>query len=108
MTVTAMGRVNVAAPGTPVPLATDPTLKVSKIFVQVIPGLTSKAYIGQRGMNKATLAGVIRVLWPNPTGGICDQFYIESTAENDSLPLSEYCVDMDVAGEGVLVSYWTV
>ncbi len=107
MTLTAMGQVTIATPGTPVPLSTNPTKHVSKIFIQVIPGLTSKAYVGQRGMNKGTLAGVARVLWPNPTGGICDQFLLASDNGMNSLPLSEYFVDMDVAGEGVLVSYWT-
>jgi hypothetical protein len=106
MTVKSLGQVSVAAPGSPVPFTTDPTIKVAKIFVQVIPGLTSKAYLGRVTMNKATLAGVVRVLWPNPTGGVCDQFAVESSDGMNSLPLCEYAVDMDVAGEGVLVSYW--
>ena len=107
MTVTTMGRVNVATPGTPVQLSTDPTQKVSKIFVQVIPGLTSKAYIGTKALNRATGAGVIRILWPNPAGGFSDQFEVESSDGRNSLVLSQYFLDMDVAGEGVLISYWT-
>jgi hypothetical protein len=107
MTVTAMGRVNVATPGTPVPLSTDLTARASKIFVQVLPGLTGKAYIGKSGMVRATLANVIRVLWPNPTGGISDSFFLESQEDADVLNLAAYYIDMDVAGEGVLVSYWT-
>ncbi|MDQ2900078.1 MAG: hypothetical protein M3Y07_09790 [Acidobacteriota bacterium] len=107
MTLTSMGRVNVAAPGTPVPLAHDSNSRASKIFVQVIPGLTGKAYVGTPGMNKSTLAGVVRILWPNSTGGFSDQFFLETDDGNDGLPLTEYAIDMDVAGEGVLVSYWT-
>jgi hypothetical protein len=32
---------------------------------------------------------------------------VESTDGTDSLNLSQYFVDMDVAGEGLLVTYWT-
>lgn len=106
MTLTSLGRVNVPAPGTPVPLSADHRLKVSKLFIQVIPGLTSKAYVGTVGMNKATLDGVCRILWPNSSGGFSDQFFLETDDGNDGLPLAEYTIDMDVPGEGVLVSYW--
>ena len=107
MTATAKGRVNVATPGTPVQLSSDPAQRASKIFFQVIPGLTSKAYIGKSGMNRSSLVGVMRILWPNPSGGISDSFYIEAQDGSDSLNLAEYFIDMDVAGEGLLISYWT-
>ena len=107
MTVTTLGRVNVATPGTPVPLSNDPTQRVSKIFVQVVPGLTGKGYLGKSNMTRANLAGVIRVLWPNSGGGFSENIMIESADGTDTLSLSEYFVDMDVAGEGLLISYWT-
>lgn len=107
MTVTAKGRMNVAAPGTPVQLSTNPAERACKIFFQVIPGLTSKAYIGKSGLNRSSLDGVMRILWPNPSGGISDSFSIEAQDGADSLNLAEYYFDMDVAGEGLLVSYWT-
>jgi hypothetical protein len=107
MTVTTLGRVNVATPGTPVPLSTDPTQRVAKIFVQVVPGLTGKGYLGKSTMVRSTLASVIRVLWPNTSGGFSESFLIESSNGNDTLSLAEYFVDMDIAGEGLLVSYWT-
>jgi hypothetical protein len=107
MTVTTLGRVNVTTPGAPVPLSTDPEKKVSKIFAQVIPGLTGKGYIGKSNLTRATLSGVMRVLWPNTTGGFSDAFAVQSTNGTNSLVLSEYFVDMDVAGEGLLVTYWT-
>jgi hypothetical protein len=49
---------------------------------------------------------VIRVLWPNASGGISDAFIIESQQDSDVLDVSAYYIDMDVAGEGLLVSYW--
>ena len=66
MTINCMGRVNVATPGTPVPLSTDPTVTASKLFFQVIPGLTGKTYVGRPAMTKATLAGTARVLGRMP------------------------------------------
>jgi hypothetical protein len=107
MTVTTMGRVNVTTPGTAVPLSSDPEKKVSRIFAQVIPGLTGKGYIGKSTLNRSTLAGVARVLWPNSGGGFSDSFEVSSHSGTNSLVLSEYFVDMDVAGEGLLVTYWT-
>ena len=107
MTVNTLGRVNVTAPGTLVPLSTDPKQRVSKIFAQVVPGLTGKGYLGRSNMVRATMAGVIRILWPNSGGGFSENMLIESSDGTDSLNLSEYFVDMDVAGEGLLVSYWT-
>jgi hypothetical protein len=58
-------------------------------------------------LNRATLSGVIRVLWPNTSGGFSDSFFLESGQDSDVLNLASYYVDMDVAAEGLLVSYWT-
>jgi hypothetical protein len=102
-----LGRVNVATPGTIVQLSSNTSLRASKIFFQVIPGLTGKGYIGKSGMVRATLANVIRVLWPNSGGGISDFFFLESRQDSDVLNLAEYYIDMDVAGEGLLITYWT-
>jgi len=107
MTANPLGRVNVATPGTLVPLTTNTSLRASKIYFQVIPGLTGKGYIGKNGLVRATLANVIRVLWPNSAGGFSDSFFLESQDDFDVLSLAEYYIDMDVAGEGLLVTYWT-
>jgi hypothetical protein len=106
MTFTALGRVNQPTPGTPIPLSTNLNLRVAKLFIQVIPGLTGKAYIGTRTMNKSTMAGVARILWPNQAGGVSDQFLLQTEDAHDTINLSEYAIDLDVVGEGVLVSYW--
>ena len=42
MIINCMGRVNVSVSGTPVPLTTNPAITASKLFVQVIPGLTGQ------------------------------------------------------------------
>lgn len=107
MTVTTLGRVNVATPGTLVQLSTDLTLRVAKLFFQVIPGLTGKAYIGKAGLTRSTLSGVIRVLAPNAAGGVSDSFFLETSDGADAINLASYWIDMDVAGEGLLITYWT-
>ena|SRR5205085_624559 len=107
MTVTSLGRLNVATPGTPVPVSTDTTARAAKISFQVLPGLTGKGYVGKKGMVRASLANVLRILSPNPGGGISDAFFLESQQDADVLNLADYYVDMDVAGEGLLISYWT-
>jgi hypothetical protein len=107
MTANPLGRVNVATPGTLVPLSTNTSLRASKIYFQVIPGLTGKGYVGKLGLVRATLANTIRVLWPNQSGGFSDSFFLESQADSDVLNLAEYYIDMDVAGEGLLITYWT-
>ena len=106
MNINSLGRVNVATPGTPVPLTTNPTLTASKLFVQAIPGLTGKTYLGAPAMTKATLAGVTRVLSPN-SAGPSENFFLEAQDGANSIRLAEYSVDADVAGEGLLVTYWT-
>lgn len=107
MNINPMGRVSVPVPGTPVPLATDPAITASKVFFQVIPGLTGKTYAGAPSMNKTTLTGVARILWPNSTGGFSENFFIESQDGSNSIRLAEYAIDADVPGEGLLVTYWT-
>jgi hypothetical protein len=107
MNINCKGRVNVATPGTPVPLATDRSVVASKLFVQAIPGLTGKTYLGTPAMNKATLNGVARILWPNSTSGFSENFEIESQDGENSIRLMDYAIDADVASEGLLVTYWT-
>jgi hypothetical protein len=106
MTLTSLGRVNVASPGTPVPLSTDPTLRVSKLFFQSVPGLTGKCYIGTPAMVKGALSQVVRVLVPATNSTVADQFQISAEDGRDSFYLNQFAIDADVAGEGLLVSYW--
>jgi hypothetical protein len=107
MIINCKGRVNVATPGTPVPLSTSAADVACKLFFQVVPGLTGKTYAGVPAMTKSTLAGVARILWPNAAGGFSESFYIESQDGTNSIRLIDYAVDADVAGEGLLVTYWT-
>ncbi len=107
MIVNNLGRVSVPHPGTPVPLTANPAITASKVFVQAIPGLTGQTYFGSPTMVKATLAGVTRVLAPNPAGGLSENFFLESQDGRNSIQLAEYAIDANVANEGLLVTYWT-
>jgi hypothetical protein len=107
MNMNCKGRVNVVTPGTPVPLSPDAGATASKLFFQVIPGLTGKTYVGGPAMTKATLTGVARILAPNSTGGFSEYFEIESQDGENAIRLMDYAIDADIAGEGLLVTYWT-
>jgi hypothetical protein len=71
-----------------------------------VPGLTGKAYIGTPHMTVSTKAGVIRVVAPNSAGGVAESYEIVTADGEDSIYLSQLAIDMDVSGEGLLVSYW--
>lgn len=107
MTLTALGRVNVPTPGTPVPLSLNPKARASRVLFQAVPGLTGKAYIGTPRMVVSSMAGVVRIVAPNSANGVAEAYEIVSADGEDSISLSQLAVDVQVAGEGVLVSYWT-
>ena len=107
MNINSLGRVNVPVPGTPVRLTTNTAITAAKLFVQAVPGLTGETYFGVTAMTKATLAGVTRVLAPNPASGFSENFFLESQDGDNSIQLSEYAIDADVANEGMLVTYWS-
>ena len=101
MTLTSLGKVVVAIPGTPVALSVDATIRVARVVLQTSPANTGNTYFGQSGLSKTTLAGVSHVF--PASGG-----YEVSTADGtDGITLAKLSVDADVAGESLLVSYWT-
>jgi hypothetical protein len=103
MTAFPLGRVNVSIGGQAIRLATTST-PCCRIRAQVIAGLTGKMYLGTAGLNRVTMAGVIKEFWPNQSGGIDDQWEVWS--DGDELDLSQYYIDAFVSGEGVLITYW--
>ncbi len=107
MQAISFGLIQVAAPGTPVQITTDPAITACLLMVRTIPGFTGKTYLGLQGMNKnsATKNGVIRVL-SEPSFGPQDGELIPPTgrAQGNVIRVSDFWVDADVAGEGVLVT----
>jgi len=53
------------------------------------------------------LSGVSRILWQKASAGVSDQLFLEAQDGADSIPLSHYAIDVDIAGEGLFVAYWT-
>jgi len=72
---------------------------VQSIRFQVIPGFCGKMYIGLQGMNVATYAKVLAILWPNCTGGPSESFTLsDSSGHNGIDPTTLYIVG-GTAGE---------
>ncbi len=101
LTLTSLGIVVVPTPGTPVPLSTNGSVRVAHVLLQTAPANTGKTYFGLNGLSKSSLAGVSRILEAS------DKFEIGTEDGYDGITLAQLAIDADVAGEGLLVSYWT-
>ena len=100
-----LGKIAVPSPGTPVRVTSDTTIRAHRIRLAVAIGDTGRVFLGVQGMNKATGAGVVKEFWPTGAGGgVSDEFVIESAA--GELRPSDYYVDANSAGEGLIVAYW--
>lgn len=101
-----LGRIAVSTPGTPVRVTSDTSIRAHRIRFAVVIGETGRVFLGVDGMNKATGASVVKEFWPTGAGGgVADELVLESAA-GDLRP-SDYFVDANTAGEGLIVAYWT-
>jgi hypothetical protein len=99
------GKIPVPTPGTPVRVTTDTTLRVSRMRFAVAIGETGRVFLGVQGLTKGTGAGVLKEFWPTGAGGgVADELVIESAV--GELRPSDYYVDANAAGEGLIVAYW--
>lgn len=108
MQPTFLGKMTVAAAGTPVPLSADPTLRACAILVATIPGLTGNVYLGGSGLDQNSLDGVMIKFNAPSVFGPPDSFLLEARGGRNSLQVSEYFLDVSVSGEGALVTYFQV
>ena len=100
------GKIAVPTPGTPMPITTDTNLRAAKLRFAVVIGETGRVFLGVEGMNKATGACVVKEFWPTGAGGgVADELVLESEA--GELRPSDYYVDANTAGEGLMIAYWT-
>jgi hypothetical protein len=104
MQIDSLGKIAPTTPGTPVLLATQQTL-VHSLRIKQVEGSTGKTYFGLVGMNKATLAGDIKQFLPAGASGFTDHHVEKSPDFTYLVDLSQFCVDADNAGEGLLVRY---
>ncbi|HKW96606.1 MAG TPA: hypothetical protein VJN43_02685 [Bryobacteraceae bacterium] len=106
MQPTFLGIVKVPSSGTPVPLATDTTLRACAILVATVPDFTGNIFLGGAGLNQTTLAGVMIKFNAPSAAGVPDHFLLQSEDGNNSLHISDYWLDVSVSGEGALVTYF--
>ena len=108
MQTISFGLIAVPSPGTPVPISSDPNLRVMQMMVRTVPGFTGKTYLGVAGMNKNApgLPGVIRILSEPPMFGPQDGEVLPpgTGGRGNLLQVANYCVDADVPNEGVTVT----
>lgn len=73
----------------------------SRMRLWVTPGSTGKVYVGKPALNKATLSGVFKVVYPNPSGGHSDGYDLEYPTRGLGLSTaySPISINGDVAGE---------
>lgn len=108
----ALGPVTVGAPGTPVgvqtvlptpPSSIDVNNNVHSCIIEALSGNTGKVYIGLKGMNKSSLAGVLMVL-PVPTANSIPTFSMSITFGANAIDLADLYIDADIGTNGVLVT----
>jgi len=106
MQPTFLGKVTVAAAGTPVALSRDPGVRACAILVATIPGLTGNIFVGGAGLNQTTLQGVMIQFNAPAAQGPPDQLLLTSQDAMNSLLVADYFLDASVSGEGALVTYF--
>ncbi len=100
-----LGKIAAPTPGTPVRVTSDTSIRAHRIRFAVAIGETGRVFLGAAGMNKASGAGVVKEFWPTGAGGgVADELVLESAA--GELRPSDYYVDANTAGEGLIVAYW--
>ena len=103
-----LGLIAVPNPGTPVRVTANTNLWANRIRFADVIGETGRKFLGVQGMNKGTSAGVLKEFWPTGSGGgMADAYEIWAATEHDLLRLSDYWIDANNAGEGLIVAYWT-
>ncbi len=86
-------------------MTSDTSIRAHRIRFAVAIGETGRMFLGVAGMNKASGSGVVKEFWPTGAGGgVADELVLESAA--GELRPSDYYVDANTAGEGLIVAYW--
>ncbi len=102
-----LGKIKVTSPGTPVGVSSDRSLRVACLRFQAVIGEAGRVFLGVKSMNKNTGSGLIKEYWPTGAGGgVADEFEVVSPDGTNSLRPSDYYVDANSPGEGLIVSYW--
>ena len=108
MSLRSLGQVTTNA-GTPIRLTTNESdatahLACHSFMCEALQGNTGRVYIGSADMVRATGVGVYAVI-PIPTDTVLPAFTATISFLPNALVMNELFLDVDVNGEGVLVSY---
>jgi hypothetical protein len=114
MQIVPLGLVATVTAGTPVPVSpalvalfpdpkSDVNHNVHSILFVADPANTGKVYIGVKGMNKGTRAGVLMPL-AVPTTNLIPTFSVSLTMGANGVSLDDFYIDSDTSGQGALVS----
>jgi hypothetical protein len=99
MAIIANGKTTVAAAGTPVQLSAPTGIQRSKwLIIQPLAGNTNNIYVGNKGMNKTTLAGVFAILAPTAQP-------LPIFVEGASLNMEDIWIDADTNGNAVVSGF---
>ncbi len=89
-------------------LSTTPTQfsstlgNVQKITFRVIPGGSGKVWIGNSSLNTSTNAGAFKILFPNTSGGLSDEYTVEDKSSADGINTALFYIAGGVSGEKIL------
>jgi len=72
-------------------------------MAQCLPTNTGKVYVGNKQMNKTTLAGVTAIL-AIPTVNTIPSFSVSASPVPVGFDMTFVYIDADIAGEGAIVS----
>lgn len=109
MPIQPLGKVTIPLAGTPLSLAATLIAAGLKFrsfhaaHLQALDTNTGKVYIGAVGMVAVTRAGCIHIL-PAPTTGILPSFGMANVLSPAGIDISTVYLDVDVSGEGVLLT----
>ena len=109
MQANSLGRVVVSTSGKVVRATRDQRIMAHRVVFSVITGQRGKVWLGISELDRKSGAGVIREFWPADTrgGGSVDTFEVKSPDGANSIALEDYCIDAEIAGEGLHVAYWS-
>jgi len=108
MALVSLGKITVAAAGTPVQFTPTKNTNANCVYIQYpFTGNSGpQVYIGALGLVKATLVGVWRVLVKQAAATAAfDQFNPQSNVSAAPFDLSTFYVDADLTNDFILVSY---
>lgn len=104
MAMVALGKQTVVTAGVPIQVNAGTSMECNSIYFEQIASNGGSMYIMDRSTGvKATFVGVCKVLLA-PTSTSLPSFTVGVPASQNSLNVSDYWVDADTSGNGILVT----